>query len=214
MKTPMSVVQKLRSFITNLAIKIGRIHWSTSRKLSEQELDIIRMILKENYYIILTRRSNFISTYVIGLTDFFIRRRFSYYTHALMNMQNIVTNEKDYRLVESTFIKGVGYSTFEEVFGSIQSVCFLKPKNMTTDDWALSLEKSLGEIGKPYDSLFYVYDNKKLSCIEFVIECLKIVPSYNLKFYNFERLFNKYGNITPQMLRDCGDLEVILEIKK
>ena len=39
-------------------------------------------------------------------------------------------------------------------------------------------------------------------------------PNYATDFANFEALLAQYGELTPNMIRDCPDFEVIFEVAR
>lgn len=187
----------------------GGVYWS----LKESDHDEIRRLLKYNYYIILTRRNSALSTFLISLTSFWATGVASYYSHAVMNVEGDIDNHMDFQLIEAT-AKGVHWSTFLEVF-DCDSVCVLKPKMVSADEWTHILDTVKQQHGKPYDTLFDLTENENLSCVELIYEGLRAIPYFQEKFPELVELINKNGNnLTPQMLRDCNDLEVVFEARR
>jgi hypothetical protein len=191
---------------------IGKISWTSFVEITPIEKLKIKRLLETNYYIIVTRRTNHLSTYFIGLSEVFLRFKFGYWAHAVMNLEDTVTVETDFRIMEATG-KGVHYTEFDKVF-DVQSVALLIPRSMTVEDWTSILDKAKEQLGKPYDTLFNIADDSKISCIELVRTILKDLPDYDVKFKNFEAMIAKSKNVTPQMLYDCKDFEVVFEIRK
>lgn len=194
-----------------LALLIGKIQWKSTNELSEETKDKIREMLKKDYYVIVTRRNNHLSTYVISFAQFLFTGKFAYWSHALMNLEDEVTTDLDFRLLQATSV-GVAYASFEDVF-NLQSVALLKPKSMTIDEWTSVLDKARAQLGKSYDTLFDISNDKQLSCIELVRVILQAEPNYASDFKNFEALIAKQGNVTPQSLYDCKDFEVVFEVR-
>lgn len=181
-------------------------------KLSESQHDKIRELLKENYYIILTRRSCHFSTYMVALISYVYTGKMSHYTHTLMNVEGDITNNIDFKLIEAT-APGVGYSTFMNVF-DCDSVVLLKPKNIDIDDWTTILDIVKKEYGLKYDTLFDISNEEKVSCVEMVYQGLKKINNFEKKFPALLSLIAQHKNdLTPQMLYDCGDFDIVLEVR-
>lgn len=182
----------------------GGVYWS----LKEADHDTLRKMLKTDYYIILIRRSTALTTYVISLASFFTTGKFSFYSHALMNVEGDIDNNVDFKLIEAT-AKGVHWSSFMSVF-DCDNVCLLKPKGINIKEWTLILDVVKDQYGKPYDSLFDLTENQNLSCVELVYTGLSALPDYEKRFPHLQELIKKHGlNLTPQMFYDCPDLEVV-----
>lgn len=201
----------LISIFNKIIALIGAIEWKSNSKISDTDKALIREMLKKDYFVIMTRRSNHLSTYFISAADFLLRGKFAFWTHSLMNLEDSVETDADFRLLEATGT-GVHYSEFDDVFDS-QSVALLKPKNMTLDDWTSVLDTARAQLGKPYDTLFNIADESKLSCIELVRMVLMAEDNYQTNFANFEALIAKEKNVTPQMLYDCGDFVIHFEVR-
>lgn len=185
------------------------IYWS----LTEEDHDKLREDLKSNYYIILNRRKTHLTTYLISLANLIKTGKFSHYTHALMNVDDgNIRNDNEFKLVEATGT-GVHYSSFMKVF-DCDSVVLLRPKGFTDENWTVALDGLLKQVGKEYDCLFDVSDDSKLSCIELARRALQFQPDYETRFANFEAMIKKTGNLTPQMLYDCPDFEIVWEVRR
>ena len=198
---------------------IGSINWQPIKArfnggrywdLTDEDIAGIKNLLRPNYYFILTRRKCHLTTYLISLAGIFTSGKPSYYTHALMNVD---AGLGDFRFIESTSV-GVHYSTLMEVL-DCDSVALIQPKNVSPQDWVLILDKAASDNGKEYDDLFQATQDQYLSCVELCRDALKAIPDYAIKFANFEILISNQGNkVTPQMLYDCLDFEVALEIRR
>jgi hypothetical protein len=204
--------------ITEAVVKfIGKIHWSTKRRLPDEDLEFIRSQLKENYLVICTYRSNHLSSFFIGLSDLFLTGRWGRWSHVLINLEDEVKTDADFRLMPASrdMVEAVGSGSrvpsFDEVFGGIQGVAFLKPKSMTLDEWRTVLDAAIGELGKEYDNLFDIADATRVSCVELVRNVLKGQPNYEQDFANFEAMIKRKKNLTPSMFYHCPDFEVIYE---
>jgi hypothetical protein len=171
-------------------------------------------MLTTDYYIILTRRDNHLSTYFEELAHWFLRGNWGYYSHALMNLEDTVNSKEDFRLVEATGT-GVHWSTFDQVFGDVSDVTLLKPKSMTVTEWTCALDKTKTEIGKPYDTLLDITTDKAINCSELVMLALQASPDYKTDFCHFnEMVTTGMKNLDPQSFYDCADFEVVFEVRK
>lgn len=204
----MNFIKKIASLFVQ---PLGRIGWKARKELDQETKDKIKSMLKDDYYIILTRRTNYLSTYMIAIVELFLTGKFAYWSHSVMNLENEVTDVKDFRLIEATGV-GIHYSRFDEIF-NVQSVVLLKPTSMSLSEWTSTLDDAEAQIGKPYDSLFDIYDSSKLSCIELTRKILMGNPNYDEDFKRFEAMIKKYKNLSPQMLYDCEDFEIVYEVK-
>jgi hypothetical protein len=201
-----------KSFIDFVVITIGKVHWGYKNRLTPNELEDIRQLLISNYYIILTHRNNHLSTFFVSLGNFLLTGKWSYWAHALMNLENEVKTDRDFRLIEATG-NGIHYSPFELVF-RVHGVALLKPKSMSTEHWTKIMDKARSELGKPYDSLFDLRNDNALSCVELVRTALMAEPDYAANFAEFESMISKNKNLTPQMFYDCSDFEVVYEVRR
>lgn len=195
-----------------VVITIGKIHWGYKDGLTAKELAEIRNRLIPNYYIILTHRNNHLSTFFVGLASWVVSGKWSYWAHALMNLEDEVKSDSDFRLIEATGA-GIHYSTFEDVF-KVHGVTLMKPKSMSIDRWTVVMDKANSHLGKPYDSLFDLKNDQKLSCVELIRDALMAEPDYMKNFANFEEMISSNKNLTPQMFYDCPDFEVVYEVRK
>jgi hypothetical protein len=208
----MTVFQTIIQKISNVGSLItGIINWKLKNPVTEDEKAKVNVMCRDNYYIILTRNNNHLSSYIIGLGDFFLEHKFGFWGHALMNTEDKVVNDTDFRFVEAIG-SGVQYATFEEVM-AVNSIVLLKPKNLSADEWAAVLEKAYKDVGKPYDTFFDLHQSSKLSCVELVRDALMAEPNYSTDFANFEAMVQKYNRVTPQMFYDCPDFEVVYETR-
>ena len=190
----------------------GKIHWRPRNLLQENEHKQIKEFLTPNYYVILTRRNNHLSTYMIAFANFFLTGKFSYWSHALMNLEDEVKTDDDFMLIEAIG-KGVTTSHFNDVF-DVNGVVLLKPKNISIEKWTAILDEARENLGKPYDNLFDLKSDKAMSCVELVRDALQADPDYATNFAEFERMIKERKNLTPQMFYDCPDFEVVYEIRR
>lgn len=191
---------------------IGSVSWNLEDPVTEDEKQHIRELLKNDYYIILTRNNNHLSTYAIAFSHLILSGKWGYWAHSLMNLEDEVKSDADFRLVEATRA-GVNYAKFDEVFAT-NSVVLLKPRNMPVSDWTTVLDNAKSHLGKPYDTLYDLSSDNALSCVELVRVALQATPNYDKHFFHFEALISKSRNLTPQMFYDCPDFEVVYEVRK
>lgn len=204
-----SIIKKIADFVV---ITIGKIHWKFRKGITSSELDTVKSMLIPDYYIILTHRNNHLSTFFVGLASFVLTGKWSYWAHALMNLEDELTDVSDFRLVEATG-NGVHYSEFGDVF-KVHGVALLKPKSMSVEHWTAVMDTAKTHLGKPYDSLFNLKNDQALSCVELIRAALMTEPDYAVNFANFENMIKFRKNLTPQMFYDCPDFEIVFEIRK
>lgn len=226
-----SVMKKLIEFISLKIlspIKFDRLLFLLKGKyynLTPKDRYLINELMEKGNYIWLSRRKTHLTTYLISLSDFglgllkyikgngnFPRLNFCKYTHAFFNISDDI-------LIEAIG-KGVVHSYFDDVF-DCDWACALKIKNVSKEQWEYistkMIEKSFAELGKKYDTEFNIKNDKELSCVELIrvllLKSLSFVDYYN-DLQDFESLINKYGNLTPQMIRDSSSFDVIFEVKR
>lgn len=204
-------MQFLKKIIEAVILAIGKVHWAPGKMISTAQQDEIRALLKDNYFVILTYRKNHLSSYGVAIANFFLTGRLGKWSHALMNFENTVNSDEDFRLIEATG-DGTHFTPFDKVF-DVHRVVLLSPTNMTLDEWTGLLDKAKSEVGKPYDSLFNLANENELSCVELVRAILRDQPNYDKDFANFEALIKKRKNLSPQMYYDCPDFKVVYEAK-
>lgn len=197
---------------TSTIIFLSDIHWRDNNTLQELELAKIKQLLAKDYYVILTRKNNHLTTYLISFADYILRGKFGFWGHALMNLEDTVKTDDDYLLIEAIG-SGVQASHFNDVF-EVNSVALLKPKNMTLEKWTAALDKAKTELGKPYDNLFDLKSDKEINCVELVRLALSTSPTYNEDFAEFEGMIAREGKLTPSMFYDCPDFEVAFEVRR
>lgn len=207
-------MKKLFSMLVSPVVQwIGTVTWPVKKVITEAEKAIIKEKLKDNYYVILTRHNGHLSTYAINAAHWFMNGKRGYYAHALMNLEDEVKDDDDYRFIEATAI-GVHYSGFDQAIDpECTSVALLAPSTMTIEKWTAALDKAKTCLGKPYDTLFDLADDNALSCVELVRTALRSTPDYDINFAHFEAMIKKVGNLDPQSFMRCKDFEVVFEIR-
>lgn len=184
--------------ITKMAIK------SNTCTLLDSDLYELRKELLSTPSIVLTRKRNHMSSFVVSLMSFIKTGKWSKYTHAILN----INGEK---FIEATG-KGVHYSSFDEAFKYSGNICVLVPMNMKKDDWDFMLDVASENIGKPYDNFFDMNDDTHLYCTELVLISLTNIDDFDIKFESLIDDIRKTGNLTPQMLRDSEVFNVTFEV--
>lgn len=205
----------LNEIKNHVATWIGNCNWTTKHVVTTEERERLMGMLKPNYFIILTRHDGHLSAYAISFAHWVLTKfkNYGYYGHALMNLEDEVKDPNDFRLVEATGI-GVHYSTFDEAFDpQLSSFALLKPKSMSLDDWTLAMDKAKSEVGKPYDTLFDLKNDRALSCVELVRVALQATPNYETEFANFEKMIKECKNLDPHMFYECPDFEIVYEVR-
>jgi hypothetical protein len=186
------------------------VHWRPSKQLRPSDIDTIKQLLSDEYYIILTRRHNHLSTFMTAFANFFLTGKWGYWSHALMNMEDEVKSDTDFRLVEAIG-DGVTFTPFEKVF-DVDAAVLLRPRGLSAADWTTVFDALNDDIGKPYDTLFDLKNDSSMSCVELVRSALQKLPDYETRFARFEALIAKRKNLTPQMFYDCEDFIVEYQI--
>lgn len=192
-------MRKLIDFVVRL---VGKINWQWLRgkryyKLTDRQFVEILYKLKENHYIILTRRDTHLSTWLINLGDFLLTGKWGFWSHALLNVEgDNVTSSKDFRFIEAT-AEGVHYSGVKEVL-DCDSLALLVPCGFTEAEWSRALQKAAGCIGKPYDTLFDFRDSSASSCVELVMEAI-----------NDNATWRAGSKFTPESLYRSGAFKVV-----
>lgn len=205
----------LSRFVHSVTTLVGKVNWKTTKVLHPAEFDVIRTHLSKDYYIILTRHNGHLAAYMIALSRWVLSgfKEWGFYGHAFMNLEDTVKTDNDFRFIEATGI-GTHYSNFNDVLDNqTGAVALLKPKSMTIKQWTTVLDKAKTELGKPYDTLFDLADDKALSCVELIRVALMAHPNYFVDFANFEAMIKKYKNLEPHMFYTCPDFEVVYEVR-
>lgn len=201
-------------YIQSVIVKfIDSVRWKSNRVLTPTEVEQIRQHLIPNYYIILTNRRGYLATYAIAIVHLLLTGKWGFYSHSLMNTEDEVNGNSDFRLIEAT-TKGVHYTPFLNVFDeSCSSVALIKPTKMSVDHWTAVLDRAKAQLGKPYDSLYDLASTKEMSCVELVRYALQSEPNYDTNFADFERLIHKHKYLTPHMFYTCKDFEIVYEVR-
>jgi len=204
-----TLLQKLQIWVIEC---IAKVHWKQSSVLTAEDDAVIREKCINNYYIIVTRKSNYLTTFFIALGNFLLTGQWGFYSHALMNLEDKVDDDSDFRFIEATGA-GTHYSTFESVFGAVDAVALITPKNMSIAEWTTALDKSRTYLGRPYDNLFNLKSDLEINCVELIRLALEGTDDYATNFAEFEKLIAK-KKLTPDMFVNCPDFKVVYRIKQ
>lgn len=156
--------------------------------------------------ITLTRRNSHLTTYLIAIGHFLVTGRFKmYWAHALFN---------DGTEAIEAIGKGVVRNPSSKVL-DVDGVAVLIPKHLHLISWQMILEEARRHVeeGTQYDNLFDAMNDNEVSCIELIYDALKEIENHRELWPNFFGLVEREGNVTPQMLYDSGDFEVIYEVR-
>jgi len=191
----------------------GLYRYGRHYNLTDEDLNYLRKACKEHYYIILNYRNTHFTTYLQQLGSLLLTRRCTKWTHAFMNIDNgKAVQDVQYIFLEATGA-GVHYSTFMDVF-DCDAVALIVPRGFTPEDWTLFMDRALLQLGKPYDTVFDYHQDHALSCVELIRTALMSQPDYHVQFANFEALIRSVGRVTPQMLAECPDFEVVWQVRR
>ena len=202
--------QKVQIWFIGLLTKI---HWNQTALLLEEDNIELKEKFTVDYYIIATRRSNYLTTFFINMGHFLLTGKWGYYNHVLMNLEDEVETDSDFRFIEATG-RGTHYSTFDQVFSGVDAVALIKPKNISLDEWTEALDSIKVYLGVPYDNLFNLKNALEINCVELIHLALRNTKDYDINFAEFEKLVAKKEKITPQMFLDFSDFEVVYEIRR
>lgn len=174
--------------------------------LTLRQFDEVVQIWETMHTITLTRRKSHLTTYLIQIGHFIVTGKWSmYWAHALFN---------DGPIAIEAIGKGVVKNLPKDVL-NVDGVAVLIPKHIHLVSWEMIMDEARRhvEAGTKYDNLFDAASDKKVSCIELIYDALKEVENHREIWPNFFDLVEREGNVTPQMLYDCGDFEVIYEVR-
>lgn len=206
-----NLFQRVQIWFIELSAKIT---WNEKDGIPEEDRVLLREKFAKDYYIVATRRDNYLSSWFMNLGHFFLTGRWGYWTHVMMNVEDEVADDGDFRFIEATG-DGTHYSTLEEILDGVEAVALVVPKGMTLDGWTACLDRSKQYIGRPYDNLFDLVGEEEINCVELIRNALMALPDYYTRFANFERLIKrKSGKLTPTMFLECPDFETVWTVKR
>jgi hypothetical protein len=181
--------------------------------LTELEKDYIYTQLKLRNYVILSRRSTHLTTYLITLGHRLLTGGRGYWSHACINIEgDRVNSPREIIILESTS-KGVTRSGFDEVF-DCDSCALLLPRYSSEKEWGDAIETAKKYVGYEYDALNDLESDKAVNCVELLLLAIKTIPNHRDKFRGVFAYLDKYKKLTPDMLEDCGSFTTYYEISK
>lgn len=206
-----TLFQRIQIWFIELSAKIT---WNEKDGIPEADRVPLREMLAKDYYIIATRRDNYLSSWFMNFGHWFLTGNWGYYTHVLMNTEDGVTSDADFRFIEATG-KGTHYSTLEQVLNGVEAVALIRPRHMETSEWTAVLDEAKVYLGRPYDNLFDLVNGEEINCVELIRNALMKLPDYHTRFFHFERLIAKAkGKLTPSMFLECPDFIVVWSVKR
>lgn len=220
----MNVKLKVKKAIGIIAPLFSLVSWRSIRalfnggkffNLKPEDWKELQSKLSKDYYIILTRSNDHLSSIVVPWGHRFLTGKKGYWSHALMNLEQSTKPdiETGFQLIEATS-KGVHFSNFFDVF-ECDSAVLLRPAGLKIRDWTNVFETLLQQEGKKYDNFMDLKSDKAVNCVELVRMALQSLPDYDKRFANFEELIQKYeGNLTPDMFYECEDFVVVFEARR
>lgn len=171
--------------------------------------------LSEGHYVILTHRKTHLTTYLINAGDWIKRPRwgFGYWSHGLINeTTNFGAAWAHYKLIEA-ISKGVVRSDFKDCF-NCEGVVILKIPGYTKPEMVEVKDVAVGNLGRDYDFLASLREEIRINCVENLLDGLNDNEGYPVDLPNLDRLIRKHKVLTPQMIYECGDFEIVLEIRR
>jgi len=208
--------------------ELGRVTWCSWKalfnhgvywKLKESDHNELRRVLAKGYYIILTAGHPALSNPAVKIATYFKSGYWPNFTHALLNadIEEDPLQSQNFKFIEA-IETGVVYSSFMRVF-DCDVVALLQPKGFTEDEWEKALMRAKDNLGKEYDTLFDLMDDKELSCVELVRDALihsfNTYSEYKKRFPNFEAMIERNGwDLTPEMYFRCKDFDLKMFIDR
>lgn len=190
---------------------IPKLKVNTRDPLTFDERQKLIEMLASGYYIILTGNNSALSSIAVRILSFLKTWKWSRYSHVLMNCDYMdKTGDVDkFKFIEATAV-GVHYSNFDYVFDCTY-VCLLTSNEIDNSEYTEIIDALVKQNGIPYDDLFQLSDNTRVSCVELVWNALKASKEHDTAFQNLEKMIEEEKNLTPAMFRDCQDFKVIYE---
>jgi hypothetical protein len=201
-----------------LIIIIGRIDFSSfkylftgrSYNLLDKDIETAVLLLCSGRFCGLSRRNTHLSTLAVNISHFILTGKWRYWSHAWINADDYETPLK--LEISESISKGVIKSRFWNVF-NCDGLVLLKPKYLSDDEWE-KVNKYIDEtfLGKGYDFLANLKKNDKVNCVELLFRVITKVNPCALP--NTSRMIKKYKNLTPDMIYESGDFEIVYEVRR
>jgi hypothetical protein len=193
---------------------LASVHWNENDGIPEGDREVLREMFARDYYVVCTRRDSYLSSWFMNFGHWFLTGRWGFYTHVLMNTEDEVKDDADFRFIEATG-EGTHYSSLEHVLDGVEAIALMMPKSMTNAEWTACLDRAKTYLGRPYDNLFDLVNGEEINCVELVRNALMALPDYETRFANFEAMIKKTkGKLTPSMVAECPDFEIVWKVKR
>lgn len=197
---------------------IGRIEFTsikylfTGRAVDMTAPDVkqVAMKLLMDRYVGLSYRKTHLTSFFISLVHFVLTGVWRKWSHAWINVDDEISDPLGMQIFESVGA-GAIVSPFWDVI-VVDAVVLLKPKFVKEQDWDKIHKVLLSQQGTAYDTRGRCKDISELNCVERVVVAILTVDSTALP--NLKKMMDKKKQLTPQMLYDCGDFEICLEIRR
>lgn len=193
--------------------QIASIQWRPTRPLTLEDNALLKEKFAKDYYIIATRKGSYLTTFFIALGNFFLTGKWGFYSHVLMNLEDAVKTDDDFRFIEATSY-GTHFSTYPSVFDSVDAVALIKPRHMALAEWTAALDSAKIYLGRPYDNLFDLKNDLEINCVELIRLALQGTDNYATNFSEFEKLILQKKTLTPDMFVNCSDFDVVFVIMR
>lgn len=190
----------------------GLKYFLTGREYDLTDNDIERVcefLLRDNFVGLTYRKTHFTS-YPIVLAHWLVTGNWKLISHAWINVDKEEFDSSKIRIFES-ISKGTIVSPFWKVL-NCDTVILLKPKHMTDYGWSKAMEYVQSKLGTKYDALCNEENDDELNCVELVVDAILNEMPWALP--NLKVMIKKYKCLTPQMLLECGDFKICLEIRR
>lgn len=197
---------------------IGRVNWTglsyfitgKEYKLTNDDVKKLADYMLKERVVGISARNTHLSTLMATLGHFILTRRWLWVGHAFINVDDEQSDPFGMQIFES-----VGAGAIVSPFWKVilcDYVWLGKPKYVKESDWEKIHQVLLSQQGIVYDIFCNPRDASALNCVERVVLAILTVDPTALP--SLSRMMEKYGNLTPQMVIECGDFEVCLEIKR
>lgn len=187
-------------------------YFFTGREYDLTTKDIARAceFMLRDRFIGLSWKKTHISSYLIAFAHWLITGRWSFWAHAWINVDNEEFDSSKIKIFEAV-AAGTIISPFWKVL-NCDAILLLKPKNISEYSWDRAAEYLKNKLGAKYDIWDDFHDDKELNCVELVVEAILHAAPESLP--NLQKMMRKYNRLTPQMIAECGDFKVCLQIRR
>lgn len=195
---------------------VGRLNWTglkyffTGREynITTEQVETACNLLLEQRLVGLSYRATHFSSILIILGHFLLTGRWVKLCHAWINTDDEMKNPFGLKIYES-ISEGAIESPFWKVI-LCDGLVLLKPRWVKEENWDKINEVLKRQDGLPYDIFARYKDPSEINCCERVVRAILDVQPDALPALC--HMMKRYGNLTPQMLLECGDFEVVYEV--